>query len=124
MPDHPVLNLRRIRQIFGDQTSAIAEVLDSASRCVTELIPKLSVHLAAKDAQAVNAITHEITGLCGTVGAIELSELSSEMENMVRSEHWDAALARCHSLRGAVKRLQRAAAKDIYEGYLSNAPRS
>jgi len=91
---------------------------------VNELIPKLSVYLAAKDERAANAITHEITGLCGTVGAMELSELSSETEDMVRSEHWDAALACCHSLHGAVKRLQRAAMKDIYEGNPSDAPRN
>lgn len=89
MTPDDVLNLSRLEEAFGDDRAGIANLLGMA--CATELryLAALREAIANADIRAVASAAHSIKGSASNIGAIQMSRVAADIEDLARRQSWD-----------------------------------
>lgn len=104
------LDTLRLVEVFQGDGHAIAEVLElSISEC-RPLATALRSAVARKDLASAAHAAHKFKGICGNVGAEELTAIVLRIERAVKTTDWSSAQEGCSELDGGMSRFASAAA--------------
>jgi len=78
--DQPVLDVRVLIDLVGDEPAVVYEFLDDFRRSATESHAAMQAAIAAGDAKALTALAHRLKSSSRSVGAIQLGACCEELE--------------------------------------------
>lgn len=93
------IDLSRLREALG--SDEIFDVLNLFLSSTGLLLKKMDSALIARDTVTLKAISHELKGSAGTIGADEIAQLSRQMETLIASEDWTGSEAVLKELESA-----------------------
>ena len=70
----------------------VRDIFDSFKPEADELIEKITQAIADKDMNALKSNTHSMAGISGSIGALRLKEIASDMEKEIKSGNNEAAI--------------------------------
>jgi len=92
------IDMKRLREFFGDDDAAIYELLQVFSVSLQQLQERLQ--LAVHDrSPAISALAHELKGSAANMGASRLAEVAAQSERAAQADNWhqfDDAYQRLH----------------------------
>ncbi len=106
------VNLNQLRDLFGDDNEAIAEILQifkhSMQQVLTEKMPSA---LNGRDASQMKALTHELKGASANIGGDHIASLCAEMKAQAASGDWQAIESNIAALNKAYVQLEKTCAE-------------
>jgi signal transduction histidine kinase/CheY-like chemotaxis protein len=109
-PARLVLNLGQLRSIVGDDPPSFRKYLSLFETSADTMVTQLGSTIALRDAEAAGRVAHKLKGVCGSIGAEEMAELSLRMEAALRLARWEEAERLQTGLVGAFDRAREAIA--------------
>jgi len=116
LPDSAVLDLSRLREAFEDDEAGIVELLEMALGTGAKHVASLSEALAASDPPGVARAAHGIKGSASNIGAVAVTRISAEIEELARTGRLDGVSELTIQLDGAY-----AALRDTVREYRAEA---
>jgi len=90
-PDaHSIIDMNRMRSIFGDDFASIHEFIKNFITATSELLYTLHDAIQAHDSQLVKDILHRLKGSAGNSGVMKIQELSMQAEEKLSHSDWKA----------------------------------
>jgi HPt (histidine-containing phosphotransfer) domain-containing protein len=108
-----ILDLERLRQIFGTALTGAREVVSMAVGDATACLDQIRAAVPAGDAGAIGEAAHAIKGMSANIGALQLSGAAAQIELAAARRD----LAACAALIDAV-----AASVEALAGALDELP--
>jgi HPt (histidine-containing phosphotransfer) domain-containing protein len=85
------LNLGHLRSFVGDDLPTLRHYLGLFVTSAGAMLAQLGPPITVRDLTVANGLAHKLKGLCGTVGAEQMTELSVRMEQALLAESWTDA---------------------------------
>jgi PAS domain S-box-containing protein len=101
-----MVDLERLHEIFGDDTPAIKEFLNSFVEATSELLTDIGKVIAARDIKVAKDQFHKIKGSSGNSGVTPMHQLSIKAEECVLAGDWEAVEDYYIKLQDTFKQLQ------------------
>ncbi len=89
--DHLPFDADRLRDLFGDDDSAMREAVDVASADIVHLVGALGHALDLRDHTRSKELSHELKGMAVNIGASRAAELSMRIESEIVAQNWESA---------------------------------
>lgn len=89
MPDTPILEISRLEEIFEDDTTAIADLLEAAMGTGATTQAALRDAFGRRVLDEVMRAAHSIKGSSANVGGNEVAEIAGRIETAARAQTWD-----------------------------------
>jgi polar amino acid transport system substrate-binding protein len=86
-PSAQVLDIDRLKDLFGDDPEMLGEVLTLFRSSTTGLLDKLRA-VVGKDSAAVKALAHEAKGSCGNLGVDGMAATAAALEKAAIAGDW------------------------------------
>jgi len=106
------INLDQLRDLFGDDNEAIAEILQlfqvSMRQVLMEKMPHAFEH---QDAQQMKALSHELKGAAANIGGDDIAKRCAEMEEQAEAGLWDGVAMNMAELREAYSQMDKMCAE-------------
>lgn len=116
MIDPSVLDLARLREIYGDDQAGILDLLELVVSTVRAQLELLDTVVGSRDAAAVRSAAHAIKGAALNVGAGETSHFAAQLEATATEQRWETIPDEAASLKAAFARLEEVIATFSREG--------
>lgn len=116
MIDPSVLDLARLREIYGDDRAGMLDLLELVVATAQTQLESLEAAVASRDAAAIRSAAHAIKGASLNVGAGEASRSAAQLEASATAQQWDKIPAETVSLKEACARLEEVIATFSREG--------
>ena len=84
---HAPLEMDRLREFFGDDDAAIAELLMVFSASLQQLREKFKLAVQNRS-PGLSSLAHELKGSAANMGAVRLAELARHIEHATQSGDW------------------------------------
>ncbi len=92
MPAQPVpLRLAHLQLFVGDDSPTLRHYLDLFVASAATLVDQVGSAIAVRDLALANALTHKLKGVCGAVGAEQMTELCVRIEQALLDQSWSNA---------------------------------
>jgi HPt (histidine-containing phosphotransfer) domain-containing protein len=108
MPDTPILEISRLEEIFEDDTTGIADLLDAAMGTGATTQAALREAFERRALNDVMRAAHSIKGSSANVGGNEVAEVAGRIEAAARADTWDGIEPALIELDAAYERLRTA----------------
>lgn len=109
-----LINMERMREIFGDDMPSIYNFLKSFIDSTTQLLNELEFHIKNKNIQDTKSLFHQLKGSSANSGVITISDLCIKAEEKVLKSEWINVEKYFQTIQEVVDKLQ----NEIYEkGY-------
>jgi PAS domain S-box-containing protein len=86
-----VMDKERLDDIFGDDVKALHEFLGKAVKSITTLLTDIGKNITARDEIISKQLTHNLKGVTGNMGAMQMHELAKSLEEKVLQKDWASA---------------------------------
>jgi HPt (histidine-containing phosphotransfer) domain-containing protein len=106
MGDTSILEISRLEEIFEDDTSGIADLLDAAMGTGATNQATLRDALARRSLNDVMRAAHAIKGSTANIGGNEVAASAGIIENAARAQTWDGIEPAALELDQAYERLR------------------
>jgi two-component system, response regulator RpfG len=100
-PEVDPIDYARLRELFGNNDSAVRDLVAHAADDIRSLLDRLAEAILAHDVLQIRSIAHEIKGVGANLGAIAMETASISIERAIDSEDWPSATA-AHAALSAV----------------------
>jgi len=88
--NHAIIDMVRIKDIFGNDTTAIYEFMQSFVESTSELLTDLKKAIAEKNNNLAKELFHRLKGSAGNSGIMPIHALCLKAEEQVSQFEWDA----------------------------------
>jgi len=105
----PVLDTGRLQQIFGDDLDGAREIVEQTIADAGALIGQLHIALAAGAFAQADDLAHALKGICRTVCALRLAEITEALNGAVKRRDTIASLNEYTKMNVALDELREAA---------------
>jgi HPt (histidine-containing phosphotransfer) domain-containing protein len=106
MPDTPILEISRLEEIFEDDSTGIADLLDAAMGTGATNQATLRDALQRRALDDVMRASHAIKGSTANIGGNEVAEVAGRIETAARANTWDGIEPAAIELDQAYERLR------------------
>jgi HPt (histidine-containing phosphotransfer) domain-containing protein len=110
MADTSTLEISRLEEIFEDDTSGIADLLEAAMETGASHQTALRTAIANRDLDAVMRSAHAIKGSAANVGGKDVAAVAGRIEAAARAQTWNGIDADADELDAQYERLRAAVA--------------
>jgi len=86
-----IMDRDRLVDIFGDDTESLNSFLEKAVKSMTNLLTEVGKHITARDDITAKQFTHNLKGVSGNMGAMQMHEISKQLEEKILQKDWAAA---------------------------------
>lgn len=86
-----VLDHDRLIDIFGDDKKALHGFLQKAVKSITALLTDIGKNVSARDQIISKQLTHNLKGVSGNMGAMQMHELAKNLEEKILQNDWATA---------------------------------
>ena len=102
------INLNQLRDLFGDDNKAIAEILQLFQVSMRQLVMEKMPHaLENHDSQFMKALLHELKGAAANIGGDVIVALCADMEEQLAEDQWEDIAVNMKELRNAYSQLDK-----------------
>lgn len=84
----PAIDMRRLREFFGDDDEAIDELLQVFSNSLHQLHERFRLAVAERSSNT-KALAHELKGSASNMGALRLAESAQRLETAAHEGNWN-----------------------------------
>jgi HPt (histidine-containing phosphotransfer) domain-containing protein len=85
------LRLEHLQSFVGDDRPTLRHYLGLFVSSATTLVDEVGSAISMRDLPVANGLTHKLKGVCGAVGAEQMTELSIRMEQALLNQSWSDA---------------------------------
>ena len=86
-----IMDHDRLVDIFGDDTEALNIFLEKAVKSITNLLTEVGKNITARDEITAKQFAHNLKGVSGNMGAMQMHEISKQLEEKILQKDWPAA---------------------------------
>jgi HPt (histidine-containing phosphotransfer) domain-containing protein len=104
----PVLDTGRLGQIFGDDLTGAREIIEQTITDASALIDQLHTAIISGAYEQADDLAHALKGICRTVGASELAEITETLNVAVKRRNAAASLTEHAKMSRALDALREA----------------
>ena len=108
MGDTPTLEISRLEEIFEDDTTGIADLLEAAMGTGANNQASLRDAIACRALDDVMRAAHAIKGSTANIGGNEVAAIAARIETAARAQTWDGIEPAAIELDQAYERLREA----------------
>jgi len=102
------INLDQLRDLFGDDNEAIAEILQLFQQSMQQVLTAKMPHaLQQQDCSAMKALAHELKGAAANIGGDDIAQLCARMEEQIEIEDWQSIASNMQELHDAYGQLDK-----------------
>ena len=87
-PGEQAIEMRRLREFFGDDDAAIDELLQVFSHSLQQLHERFRLAIDERSPNT-KALAHELKGSASNMGAIRLAACAQQLETAAQAANWD-----------------------------------
>jgi signal transduction histidine kinase/CheY-like chemotaxis protein/HPt (histidine-containing phosphotransfer) domain-containing protein len=85
------IRLGHLQSFVGDDRATLRHYLDLFVASSATLLDELGAAITIRDLPVANGLAHKLKGVCGAVGAEQMTELSVRLEEALVDQSWSAA---------------------------------
>jgi two-component system, sensor histidine kinase and response regulator len=97
-------NMGQLESIIGRDLALKRRYLELFEHTTRPLLTRLGAAMAGHEAEAIGRLAHELKGSCGSIGAVQMAELSGRLERLDAHEAWPVAEQLYRDLEAAFER--------------------
>jgi HPt (histidine-containing phosphotransfer) domain-containing protein len=86
-----VLKLAHLQSLVGDELPTVRHYLGLFTASAGSLLEELGQAITARDGTSAKGLAHKLKGLCGTIGAQQMTGLCIRMEEALLGQAWPDA---------------------------------
>jgi len=105
--NNPVIDMKRIHDIFGSDSAIIKEFFNSFISTTSILLGEIEIALNNKNEELAKELFHRLKGSSGNSGVIELHQCSKEAEAAILKQEWATANQSLLLIKDAFVKLQK-----------------
>jgi PAS domain S-box-containing protein len=106
VPTQPLLDITRLRDIFGDDVLAIKEFMKSFVTTTADLLNEIDKAIQEKNNQLSKELFHRLKGSAGNSGVMSMHKLGLQAEEKVIQEEWIAIAEIFKAIKEVFEQLQ------------------
>ncbi len=101
------INLDQLKDLFGDDDEAIAEILQLFQHSMQQLLmEKMPLALRLQDALSMKQLAHDLKGASANIGGDDVASICAQIEELAEAEQWDSIEAKVAHLHEAYEQLK------------------